>query len=145
MMPLDKEEGNYTDLAMYQLETSARDIADAKVLLDIGSYNNSASRSYYAVFHAISAIHALDKNAYKRHKDTIGHFNKDYINNGIFPREYGKKIIKAEKLRHNSDYGNFYVTTQEDAQEQLDFAIEFCDKVKEYFAKRLESSQETEA
>ena len=41
-----------------------------------GSANN---RAYYAVFHAINAVHALYGNAYKRHKDVIGNFNKDFV------------------------------------------------------------------
>ena len=39
------------------------------------------NRAYYAIFHAINAIHALDGNGYKRHKDTIVNFNKRYVEN----------------------------------------------------------------
>lgn len=48
-------------------------------------------RAYYAIFHAISAIHVLDGNSYKRHKDAIGNFNKNYVKTGIFPKDYNKK------------------------------------------------------
>ena len=42
------------------------------------------NRAYYAIFHAINAIHAVDGNGYKRHKDTIANFNKQYVETEIF-------------------------------------------------------------
>lgn len=29
--------------------------------------------------------------AFKKHKDTLGYFNKNYVNKEIFPREIGRK------------------------------------------------------
>ena len=29
--------------------------------------------------------------AFKKHKDTLGYFNKNYVNKEIFPRELGRK------------------------------------------------------
>ncbi len=49
--------------------------------------------------------------AFKRHKDTLGYFNKNYISTEIFPRELGRKIVKAEEIRHASDYDAFYIAS----------------------------------
>lgn len=56
------------------------------------SYKGANNRAYYAVFHALNAIHALSGVAYKRHKDAIANFNKEYVKTNIFPREMGRKI-----------------------------------------------------
>lgn len=34
-------------------------------------YCGANNRAYYAIYHAISAIHALEGKSYKRHKDAI--------------------------------------------------------------------------
>ena len=39
------------------------------------------NRAYYAIFHA---IHALDGNGYKLHKDIIANFDKQYVETKIF-------------------------------------------------------------
>ena len=36
--------------------------------------------AYYSIFHAINAVHAVSGKAYKRHKDAVANFNKDYLN-----------------------------------------------------------------
>lgn len=69
--------------------------------MNIKAANN---RAYYAIFQAINAVHALDGRAFKRHKDAIANFNKDYVKTEIFPREVGRKIGEAEEIRHASDY-----------------------------------------
>ena len=57
-----------------------------------GELRAANNRAYYAIYHAICAIQALDKVAYKRHKEVIANFNKNYVKTEIFPRkpEYSK-------------------------------------------------------
>ena len=43
-------------------------------------------------------MHALDGNAYKRHKDALANFNKNYVKTEIFPRKLGKKIVESEEI-----------------------------------------------
>ena len=77
------------------------------------------NRAYYSIYHAISAIHALNGKAYKRDKDSLGNFNKEYIKMGIFPRTLGRRIAEAEEIRHASDYDDFYIATKEEAEDKF--------------------------
>ncbi len=70
----------------------------------------------------------LDGNAYKRHKDALANFNKNYIKTEIFPRILGRKIAEAEEIRHASDYDDFYIATREEVEEQIDTAVELVEK-----------------
>ena len=70
-------------------------------------YRGANNRAYYAIYHAISAVHALDEKSYKRHKDTLANFNKNYVKTEIFPKTFGRKIAVAEEIRHASDYDDF--------------------------------------
>ena len=72
----------------------------ARILLAAEEYKGANNRAYYAIFHVIDAVHALSGGAYKRHKDAIGNFNKDYVKTDIFPREMGRKIGEAEVVRY---------------------------------------------
>ena len=116
------DKGTRKDLVLYRLDTAKDDIKSAKILLDAEEYRGANNRAYYGIYHAISAIHALDGNAYKRHKDAIANFNKDYIKNEVFPRRLGKRIAEAEEIRHASDYDDFYIATKEEAEEQIETA-----------------------
>lgn len=131
------EEGTRKDLVLYRLDTAKDDIKSAKILLDAGEYRGSNNRAYYGIYHAISAIHALDGNAYKRHKDAIANFNKDYIKNEVFPRSLGRRIAEAEEIRHASDYDDFYIATREEAKEQIETAEELVSAVEDYIKNRM--------
>lgn len=84
--------------------------------MDAGEYKGANNRAYYAIFHAINAVHALKGNAFKRHKDAIANFNKDYVKTEIFSRDIGRKISEAEEIRHASDYDDFYIASREETE-----------------------------
>ena len=125
-MTQHNEKGTRRDLVLYRLEVAKSDIKSAKILLDAGECRGANNRAYYGIYHAISAIHALDGNAYKRHKETE-----------IFPRILGRKIAEAEEIRHASDYDDFYIATREEAEEQIDTAVELVEKIEEYVLKEM--------
>ena len=112
------------ELAQYRMETAKDDLRAAKILLDAGEYKAANNRAYYAIFHAINAVHAIAGNGYKRHKDAIANFNKEYVKTEIFPREIGRRMAEAEEIRHASDYDDFYIATKEEAKNQI--ATEEC-------------------
>ena len=48
----------------------------------------------------------------------FSYFNKNYVQPEIFPRELGRKIVKAEEIRHASDYDTFYIASKMITAEQ---------------------------
>ena len=126
------EKGTQKDLIFYRIETAQSDIKAAEILLNAKEFRGANNRAYYGIYHAISAIHALDGNAYKRHKDAIANFNKDYVKTEIFPREVGRKIGEAEEIRHASDYDDFYIASKEESERQIAVAGEFIELVEKY-------------
>ena len=65
------EIGTQKDLVSYRINAAKEDLQSAKILRDAKSFKGANNRAYYAVFHAINAIHSLNGAAYKRHKDAI--------------------------------------------------------------------------
>ena len=64
-MTQHSEKGTQKDLILYRLEIAKSDIKSAKILLKADEFRGANNRAYYGIYHAISAIHALDGNAYR--------------------------------------------------------------------------------
>lgn len=131
------ESGSVFDLAQYRIERAKSDLRSANILMKEEAYRGANNRAYYAIYHAISAIHALDGKSYKRHKDTLANFNKEYVKTEIFPKTLGRRIIEAEEIRHASDYDDFYIATKEKAEEQIKTARELLERIEAYCASRM--------
>lgn len=129
--------GLVRDLVLHRIETAKSDINAAKILLDAGEYRSSNNRAYYGIYHAISAVHALEGNAYKKHKDALANFNKEYVKTEIFPRNIGRRISEAAEIRHASDYDDFYIATKTEAEEQIATAVELLELVTDYCKERF--------
>lgn len=80
------------------------------------------NRAYYSIYYALTAVLCLDSIAFKKHKDTLAYFNKNYVHGGKFPSEIGRAVEKAAKIRHASDYDEFYIASKEEASRQIDTA-----------------------
>ena len=124
--------GGAKELALHRISVAKDDLEAAEMNFHGGHYRSSNNRAYYAIFRAISACLALEFKAYKQHAQVIGNFNKDFIHTGIFPKEIGRKISRAQEVRHASDYDDFYIVSIEDAKEQLETAKEVVMLVEKY-------------
>ena len=98
-------------MCIYRIELAKEDLRAARILLENKEYRGANNRAYYAIFRVINAVHALDGQAYKKHKDAISNFNKNYVKTEIFDRSLGRKIAEAEEIRRASDYNDFYIAT----------------------------------
>lgn len=136
-MEQHKDSVTAKDLSLYRIELSKSDLKAAKILFDSGELRAANNRAYYAIYHAICAIQALDKVAYKRHKEVIANFNKKYVKTEIFPRTLGRKIAQAEEIRHASDYDDFYIATKSEAEEQINTAEELIKTAEEYCIQKI--------
>lgn len=125
-------EGTFEDVAKYKFEQAEDDLETAKILLEAGKYKAANNRAYYSCFHAIDAVLAKEPIAFKKHKDTLSYFNKNYVHPEIFPRDIGRKISRLEIIRHKSDYDTFYIASREDAVEQVGVAEEVVRLIKCY-------------
>ena len=120
------------DLSKYRLEQSKQCLKSSKVLYDIEDYKGSANRSYYAIFHAIRSVLALEAVDFKRHSAVISYFRKNYIKTGIFKVELSDIISEAFDIRSDSDYNDFYIVCKNDIFIQIENATYFYDEIEKY-------------
>ena len=111
-----------TNLTKIWLKQAQEDLDDANYLFENGSYKGANNRAYYSIFHVMKAILSLEPTDFKRHKDVIAYFNQNYINTEIFPKKLGHRIKKAEIIRDNSDYNDFYIVSKSDTKEIIETA-----------------------
>ena len=63
----------------------------------------------------------------------------------FFSRDLGKRIGKAEEVRHNSDYDEFYLVTKEESIKQVETAELLLTEIEKYLKeKKIEKNTKTE-
>jgi uncharacterized protein (UPF0332 family) len=126
------ESGNNKDVANYKLERAKDDFESAQLLLKSGKLKAANNRAYYSCFHAVDAVLALEPIAFKKHKDTLSYFNKNYIHTEKFPNDIGRQISRLEVIRHKSDYDDFYIASKPETEEQVMIAGNVIKLVEDY-------------
>ena len=120
------------ELSKHRLKQAKEDLKASKLLYDTKLFKSANNRAYYSIFHSMKAILALEPIDFKRHKDVIAYFNKNYIHTEIFPKHMGRRISDASRIREDSDYDDEFVVKSEITQEQIETAKELIELVKEY-------------
>ena len=124
--------GTKMDVVRHRLNVAREDLDTAHLTFKAGKYRAANNRAYYSIFHTICAVLAKEGIAFKRHKDTLSYFNKNYVQPEIFPRELGRKIVKAEEIRHSSDYDTFYIASKEITAQQIETATKILELAEQY-------------
>ena len=124
------------NITKHRIEVAEQDLKSAKLLMNSNDYRGANNRAYYTIFHSISAVQALDGKSYKKHKDAIANFNRDYIHTGIFDKLYGRQISEAEIIRQESDYDDFFIVNKEDTKKLISLSEQLLSDIKEYLLKQ---------
>lgn len=100
--------------------------------MDAGSFKSSVNRSYYAIFHALRAVTALDNFDASKHSGIIAYVNRMYVKEGLFDKTLSKMLDKAYRLRENADYKDFEIISRDMAREQIERAEKVMGMIKPY-------------
>ena len=119
-----EEDKTAIDFAKYRLTRAKETLKSAKLLYNNNDLTGANNRAYYSIFYAIRAVLALERIDFKRHKDVIAYFNKNYIKTEIFPRKMGSKIVQSQTIREDSDYDDEYSPSSKKTLQQIDTSNE---------------------
>lgn len=121
---------NTKELITRRLSRAYKNLEVARSLLADEFYEDSVSKSYYAIFFAAKAI-LLTKNLDpKRHSGVISFFSQYFVKIGELEKELANILKFAQKERISADYDEFYSSSVEEAQLQLENAEKFLQRVK---------------
>lgn len=129
-------ESSVVDLSKYRYQRSRENLRDAWILLDARSYKSSVNRSYYAIFHCLRAVTALDSFDSSKHSGIIAFFNMHYVKTGIFDKAVSKMLDKAYRWREKADYKDYEEVTENTAKEQIMNAEKIMAVIEPYLQKR---------
>jgi hypothetical protein len=124
--------GSLTELSIHRYHRAEEELQSAELLLRNNNFRSSINRSYYAIFHAIRAVNALDGFDSSKHSGVISHFNQTYVKTGLFDKGVSKTIRNASVLREQADYEDFYEATLDEAETVLEQASGFVRTVETY-------------
>lgn len=117
------------DLSKYRLEQAESCIKSAKTLVGIGDYKGGANRAYYAIFHSIRSVLALDGKDFAKHSGVSSYFRREYVKTGIFDVEFSDIITEAFDIRSDSDYDDFFIVSKEEVENQIENATKFYNEI----------------
>ena len=107
------------------------------MLFTANKFKGASNRAYYAIFHAIKAVLALEQKDFKKHSSVIAYFNQEYISKNIFPRELGKDITNIRLYREKSDYLDFYIISKEDCKIQIEKAKDVVKVIEKFLSTKI--------
>jgi uncharacterized protein len=102
----------------------------AEALID-SDPDASASRAYYAAFHAVSAFFASQGQSYSKHTAIERAVHRDLVRTGFWPVEVGAAFSWLANLRYTGDYGGQEHVSPEDARTAVERARLVLDAVRD--------------
>ena len=84
------------------------------------------------MFYSVLALLAVKKLGTSKHSGAIGLFDKEYVREGIFPKELSKSLHIAFDLRQTHDYGELIEIDKEIAENVLKDAKLFVKEIESY-------------
>ena len=125
-------ENRVVELSKYRIDKAQKDLESAEILLNKKLYAQSINRSYYPIFHSVRALLAFERFDSRKHSGIISYFNKNFIKTNLIKVKYSEILMKAEKIRTECDYDDFYMVDESSAQAQFDNAKSFLLRIKNY-------------
>ena len=120
------------EFAKYRLERAKEEYETAQLLYKENKLLAANNRAYYSIFYSIRAVLAMEKIDFNKHKDVLAYFNKNYVKTEIFPRQIGRRIVLASKIREDSDYDDEYEPSSEATYSQIETSRELIVLVEKY-------------
>ena len=80
-------------------------VRDAQVLLTNGGFDGAASRAYYAAFHAVTALFAVEGRTFTKHSAVEAAVHRDLVKGERWSSDLGRDFSFCVELRGVGDYG----------------------------------------
>lgn len=104
-MSLTKEER--TAIVNYRMEKARKTQSEAKQIFDLGLYNLTANRLYYATYYAATALMLQNGISSHTHRGALSLFNLHFVKSNIMSVTEGALLRRLFGMRHEGDYEDF--------------------------------------
>lgn len=117
-------------LAKHRLERAETTLKEAFDEYAGRNFRLTVNRAYYSVFYIMRAFLVTVNKDSSKHSGVISLFNQYFIKTGIVSEVNFKSIQSLMDLRHEGDYQDFAVITEEDAKGSLKMAKMIIERLK---------------
>jgi len=111
------------------LERAEQSIRAAQSLASDEWYDFAASRAYYAVFYAASAVLLSEGLDLSKHSGGIASIHQRFVKTGKLDKEQGKTLNWLFELRNVGDYGVTTHVSPQDAEQAIRAAESFLHSI----------------
>lgn len=112
------------------IERAEQAVDAARKLASDGYYDFAASRAYYAVFYAASALLLKEGLEFRKHSGVIAAIHQRFIKTGRLEKEFGKNLNWLFELRNIGDYGVTVHVPKADVELAISAAASFFERVR---------------
>ncbi|MBF0456648.1 MAG: HEPN domain-containing protein [Nitrospirae bacterium] len=123
------------ELVKGYVQKAQKKLEVAKRLFTNGDYEDSVSRSYYAVFHAAQGLLLTEGEHASTHKGVLTLFSLLFVKTGRFMKNLGKYLSNLKDDRESGDYEIFSYIDEDTADTALREAEEFINQTILYLQK----------
>ena len=120
------------ELSSARLDKAYQMLRAARIMMQFDDYATACNRLYYAVFHAMRAVLALDGIDEHSHSHLISEFRKRYLKTNILDRALSDTIGSSFQVRNESDYDDDWLISKADVIEQEQKVTEFLAAIERY-------------
>ncbi len=96
------------------------DLRAAEALVSMSFPDAAASRAYYAVFNAVSALFSAGNRTFKKHSGVETAMHRDLVHSGRWPTSHGADYGFLRNLRSTGDYGAVNHVSEDEARLAID-------------------------
>ena len=114
------------------IRSAQEKLASARYLLTGGFFSDVSSRSYYAVFHMLTALLATKGLCYSSHAQVLGAFNREFLHSAAVQGISFDQIQQLFAHRQRGDYGTPLDLTRESASQDIELAEQILDRCAAY-------------
>jgi uncharacterized protein (UPF0332 family) len=112
------------------LRAAERWLEEADIGLKNGAFNSSVLSSYLAMFHSARAVLYLDGYREKSHYCIARYLEEKYVKEGLLEGKWVELLDHHRELRHASQYDVSFLTSGDEAENSLETAKTFVERMK---------------
>lgn len=121
-----------TDNIRSHWNKATNSLKSSQLLLKNDMYDDAVSRAYYAILHAAQSVLLTKDIKAKSHRSVRTLFGKHFILTDIIENEFSQILSELQDIRFITDYSEQYFITDEIAEENVEQAIQFVERMKTY-------------
>ena len=128
------------DYLQYRLTRANETLQAAELLLENNHLYDAVNRTYYACFHAVSALLLTEGRSSAKHSGVRSLFDRHWVNVGRVPASMGPFYRKLFKYRQKADYERVSFNREEVTQ-WLNDAETFVAHISNHIEQLLQADQ----